>query len=357
MTLTGTPRPLGPDIVAELLGAAACCRELASLAARTSRLSVSTHDLSLEAVSALQRQDQGSSQDIIVDSLAAYLKALLGRNRKCELGVLLESGGLEAAARASWNQAPRPENLTFDEAVASLAPELPSQELGWALITLESAKHVKLIWQQANKLAATYPNVDSSDMLSWGWLGLRTALRHYNPSLGFRFSTYACTRITGTIRDGVRSEKPIPKRLGTFARKVSAAEEMLTQQLGRTPTLEEVSEHLDADLAQLSLAHRAQPEASLDDIVQSAGSHGYTPHWLVAAADTSDAALAAMRNDAVEQALARLDPEEAHAVRLLVMEALHPTEARKATGATARQMRQRKERALRKLREELSDWA
>jgi RNA polymerase sigma factor for flagellar operon FliA len=335
------------------------CAAGSQLAKTLAQSNATTKDFAQEAISALARSDSGLQKTIILDALCAFLIHLsTGPVRRCaKLKKALALGEARQILEDAWDEKPSTKDITFDEAVINLGMTVSSSELGWALISLESSKHVKLIWQQANKLANSYPGVDASDMLSWGWIGLRTALRHYNPDLGFRFSTYACTRITGTIRDGVRSEKPVPKRLGTFARKVTAAEEHLTQKLGRTPTLEEVSEHLDVDLAQVELAARAQAEASLDDIVLGASMNGYTPNWLIGGEDTGETALTNLCRQAVEEALLKLDPEEANAVRLLVMEAVHPTEARKMAGVSARQMRQRKDRALKKLKEELADWS
>lgn len=194
-------------------------------------------------------------------------------------------------------------------------------------------------------------------MVGWGWLGLRTALRHYDPELGFTFSTYACTRIIGAIRDGVRAESPVPKRLNTFSRKVAAVEADLTQALGRVPTSEEVATTVGAELRSLELVRRTAPQASIDEIAALLSERGTTPGWMVADADVEGEALALTVRDAIDDALSLLPADEATAVRLLVMEGLTPTEARIATGATARALRQRKERGLAALREALGEWS
>ena len=231
-----------------------------------------------------------------------------------------------------------------------------AEELGWAVIGFESHQHVNLVWHQANKLQRAFPDRSASDLLAYGWIGLRTALAKYDPSLGFAFSTYACTRITGSIRDGVRAENPVPKRLGTFARKVAAAEAELTQALGRAPSLEEVSTHLGTEIERLAVLPRLAPEASVDELLAFAGENGSSPNWIVDDTDPAEEAERAAVSDAVRNALAKLPCEEAEAVRLLIMEELHPTKARELTGATARQMRQRRDRGLETLRDFLDGW-
>lgn len=245
---------------------------------------------------------------------------------------------------------------TFDATVDRLEGSFPGVgRLGWAIIRLETLKHVKLIWHQANKLERSFPNYRASDLLGWGWVGLRTALRYYNPRLGFTFSTYACTRIIGSIRDGVRMESPIPKRLGTFQRKVASVEAELAQALGRAPTLEEVSIRVGAEISQLEALRRTQTPAHLD---QPIGVDGETigSRLLVDDVDVEEAAWMTLCRNDIEAALEVIDADDAEAVRLLIIEGMSASDARTLTGATARQMRQRKERGLVALRAHLDHW-
>lgn len=269
--------------------------------------------------------------------------------------VTLDRGTLSDPWQHAWENAER--TGTFDETVAELTPSVPGAgDLGWALIVFETHKHTNLIWHQANKLVRSFPDRHASDLLGWGWLGLRVALRHYDPTLGFTFSTYACSRIIGSIRDGVRSENPIPKRLNTFTRKVAAAEAELTQSLGRSPSLEEVSERIGVELSALDILPRTAPQASVDELLGQADERGGYLNRLVSGDDPADSALASIEADLVAEALAQLNPDDALAVKLLVMDGMNPTEARAVTGATARQLRQRKERGLAALRDSLTAW-
>ena len=255
---------------------------------------------------------------------------------------------------ASWSA--QLKHRGFDAVIAEANRSVDGSALSWAIIGFESQRHINLVWHQANKLERAFPDRDSAELLALGWMGLRTALRLYNPALGFSFSTYACTRITGSIRDGVRAENPVPKRLGTFSRKVAAAEEVLAHGLGRAPTLAEVAEHLGVELAELKILPRLQHTASIDEMDSLAGERGTSPSWLVDDVDPADIAMSILRRDAVNAALATLHPDDAVAVRLLVMEGLRPQEAEEITGEAPRRLRVRRERALEALREQLSNW-
>jgi hypothetical protein len=266
----------------------------------------------------------------------------------------LHSGKLLLNLEKTWNEPIS--HKGFDQVVDSHCKYGNSSALAWSVIGYESQRHINLVWHQANKLERLFPNRDASDMLALGWMGLRVALRLYDPTLGFSFSTYACTRITGAIRDGVRSESPVPKRLGTFSRKVASAEELLAHSLGRSPTLAEVANHLGVHLDDLKILPRLQNTASIDELESNADERGSASTWLIDNSDPADLALNILRRDAVDAALASLSPEDAAAVRLLVMDGMRPAEAQEITGEAPRRLRVRRDRGLENLREQLSGW-
>lgn len=244
---------------------------------------------------------------------------------------------------------------TLDDVIGTIAGAgYDGERLCWAAITFETHSHIRLVWHQANKLARTFPDRRAADLFGWGWQGLRVSLRQYDPQR-CAFSTYACTRISGSIRDGVRSESPIPKRLTTYVRKVAKAEEDLTQELGRAPHLAEVADHLGERLEQLKIMPRLVPSASIEEMSAASGERGDLA-WLADDTDPAESAIGTACADAIEAALATLPEDEATAVRLLLYEGVSVPEARAITGATARQLRQRCNRAKEHLARELSDW-
>lgn len=228
------------------------------------------------------------------------------------------------------------------------------ERLLWAVIGVEALAHIPLIWHQANKLAKSFPDYTAEDLAGWGWQGLRIALRAYDPTR-FAFSTYACTRISGTIRDGVRAENPIPKRLGTEIRKLARHEEELTRDLGRTPTLHEVADRVGLTWQHTQVLARCVPTASLDELAAATLS-GEESTVLGYNAGIDDAATISTLNTEVGDALASLDADDAEAVQLLVMEERTLQEACELTGATPRQLRARRQRGLEQLAEVLADW-
>ena len=306
---------------------------------------------------ALLHDGQTTGVDLI-DDLPGTLTVLAVRElvELTETRRSMRSKELYQKMLAAWDTT-RVSGASFDAVVdAAGVRRADLAEIGWAFISLEGRKHVNLIWHQANKLQRSYPDREASELLTWGWLGLRTALRNYNPNLGFAFSTYAVTRIVGAIRDGVRAENPVPKRLGTLARTVASVETELAQSLGRTPTLTEIGAYLDLEASQLAILRRTKTPASIEEIIAGLDrSGGNEPAWLADTDHTDINALSHIDAATISRALDMLPVEEAQAIRLLILEDRNPTEARQIAGVTARQLRQRKERALHALRDQLAE--
>jgi len=244
---------------------------------------------------------------------------------------------------------------TIAEATAQIAElDLDAEALSWAAVNRESHRHVLLVLKEANRAARSWPERQADSFIGYAYQGLRLALRNYDPSRGM-FSTYACPRIRGTIRDGVRSESHLPKRLTTFIRKVEGTREKLRHELHRHPTLQEVATALDVELDKLAPLPRYATPASYDDIMARPGA--VEPSAFVLDDDPADHAITLARNEAISAALTNLDPDDAQAIQLLVIDELSVTAASELTGLSARTLRARRDRGLISLATMLSDWA
>ena len=246
--------------------------------------------------------------------------------------------------------------LNYDESVSLYQKNYDASALGMALINRESNNHINLVWHQANKLEKIFPNRASSELLSMGWIGLRIGLRLYNPNLGFSFSTYACTRISGTIRDHVRTETSVPKRLTTFNRKVAAVEESLTASLGRVPTLDELANTLNVDISDLSILTRLQIPASIDEITMNSDFRENQLSQLIDNCDPADKTIFNYRTNAINESIDKLDPVDAKVIRLLIFEGVKPSEVESIIGENSRRIRIRKDRALSSIKQDLLSW-
>ncbi len=96
------------------------------------------------------------------------------------------------------------------------------------------------------------PNVEHSDLVSYGIFGLMDAIEKFDLSKGYKFETYAITRIKGAIIDELRSVDWVPRSVRAKARRIEAAVARLEAELHRSPTDDELATELDISLEELA---------------------------------------------------------------------------------------------------------
>jgi len=109
-------------------------------------------------------------------------------------------------------------------------------------------EHVSLVKTLAQRLAQRLPSqVEVSDLVSVGVLGLIDAASRYKPTLGVPFDAFARRRVQGAMLDSLRDLDWAPRSLRRLRRDVDAAIAAARRRLGREPE--------EADIArELSLA-------------------------------------------------------------------------------------------------------
>ncbi len=90
-------------------------------------------------------------------------------------------------------------------------------------------------------------NIAIEDVTSFGVEGLINAIEKFSPEKGARFETYAIMRIRGTIIDKIRSQDWLPRSTRKKIKDIKAAIESLKQELGRYPSLQEISQRVELD--------------------------------------------------------------------------------------------------------------
>jgi len=87
------------------------------------------------------------------------------------------------------------------------------------------------------------------DLVQVGTIGLLNAVDRFDPARD-SFTAFAVPTILGEIRRHFRDRGwalRVPRRLQDLGRRVAESRESLTHSLGRSPTVQELAEHLDAD--------------------------------------------------------------------------------------------------------------
>jgi RNA polymerase sigma factor for flagellar operon FliA len=104
----------------------------------------------------------------------------------------------------------------------------------------------------AGRVAAGLPqNVDQGDLVSYGVFGLIDAIDKFDPERGFKFETYAISRIKGAIIDELRSIDWAPRSVRAKARSIERAYSKLENQFKRNPEDKEVAAELGVTEAEL----------------------------------------------------------------------------------------------------------
>lgn len=94
-------------------------------------------------------------------------------------------------------------------------------------------------------------NVEQADLVSYGIFGLIDAIDKFDPALGFKFETYAMSRIKGAILDELRSMDWVPRSVRSKARRIERAYATLEADLHRSPTDEELAAELEMQVGEL----------------------------------------------------------------------------------------------------------
>src|SRR5919112_2043839 len=103
-----------------------------------------------------------------------------------------------------------------------------------------------LVKYVSGRMASGLPaHVEEADLISYGLVGLISAIQRFEPEREIKFETYAITRIKGAIIDELRSLDWVPRSVRSRAREIERANSKLEHQLQRAPTDEEMSTELE----------------------------------------------------------------------------------------------------------------
>lgn len=220
--------------------------------------------------------------------------------------------------------------------------------------------YAPLVKYVAGRVGVGMPSsVDHADLVSYGIFGLMDAIERFEPERGYRFETYAVSRIRGAIIDELRSVDWVPRSVRAQARQIEAAMQRLVGSLGRTPTDEELAEELELEIVELqdALARMAMTSVAALDETLHVGDGDRIP--LIDTLQDPDAVLPeeslddAATKDLLRQTITRLSEREQTVLGLYYFEGMTLAQVGEVLGVTESRVCQIHTKAVMSLRVKL----
>jgi len=222
-----------------------------------------------------------------------------------------------------------------------------------------AVRHLPLVKFVARKMSRSLPaHVELDDLVAWGSFGLIDAIDKFDPERA-RFSTYAVTRIRGAILDGLQQMDWAPKQVTSRVRAVRKVRELLTNELGREPTIAQLALHMDLPEAEISrhlVDDHVTRVRSLDGTLDPhSGEHGSSPSALGREAQQEIAGAVADIQRFVIKAVHCLGPRERAVFLLYYRDSLTLREIAAQLGVSVSSATQAHTRLVEQIRERLVD--
>ncbi len=221
-----------------------------------------------------------------------------------------------------------------------------------------------LVKYVAGRMASGLPaHVDEADLISYGLVGLISAISRFELEREIKFETYAITRIKGAIIDELRSLDWVPRSVRARARAIERANAKLEHKLQRAPTDEEMSDALDMTVQEFQDALMQisnSTVAALDELWTVSDASGDQVSLLDTLQDPRAPDPAAVMDqtdlkDRMADAIARLPEREKLVVALYYYENLTLREIGEVLGVTESRISQLHTKAVLRLRGRLTD--
>ena len=217
--------------------------------------------------------------------------------------------------------------------------------------------NLRLVLSVIKRFSGNHENMD--DLFQIGCIGLIKSIDNFDPTMNVKFSTYAVPMITGEIRRFLRDDGmvKVSRSLKENGYKISRAKEVLTTELGREPSLLELSAMTELGTEEIVMALDAN--RGVESIYQPVcGSDGDELLLIDQIGDQSDVyeepeKEAVLNKMVVRQLMDTLDETEQQIIRLRYFENKTQCEVAGILAVTQVQISRNERKILAKLRTKL----
>jgi RNA polymerase sigma-B factor len=194
----------------------------------------------------------------------------------------------------------------------------------------------------------SYTSEPLDDLVQVGCVGLLHALTRYDSRVGSSFRAFAVPTIVGELRRHFRDTAwsvHLPRSLQERTRSVQIAMEALSAKLGRSPTVAEIAERIEATPEQVLEAMEARFAYRVDSLDAPAEPGDERDQWHAAGEEDPGYAVAEA-SMTLERAMKALPPRELALIRLRFEEDLSQSEIGRAMGISQMHVSRLLRRAL-----------
>lgn len=171
-------------------------------------------------------------------------------------------------------------------------------------------KNIGLVWSIVKRFQNRGYEVD--DLYQIGSIGLIKAISKFDASYDVKFSTYAVPMIIGEIKRFIRDDGiiKVSRSLKEIASKARITKEIISKELGREPSVNEIAERINVSPEELVLALEAG--CTPESLYSTVGEGDNTPILLIDRinADNNSSEVDLIDKIAIRQILDSLDARE-----------------------------------------------
>jgi RNA polymerase sigma-B factor len=197
------------------------------------------------------------------------------------------------------------------------------------------------------------------DIVQVGTVGLLKAIDRFDPARGIEFTTYATPTIVGEIKRYFRDKGwavKVPRRLQELNLAVNRANERMTVELGRSPTVSELAAHLGASEEEILEALELGQAYNLLSLDSELAGDDRRSQTLADTVGATDAELDLFEDRSnLEAAMRALTGRERVIIHLRFFEMVSQTEIAKRLNVSQMHVSRLQARALEKMRAALDD--